>query len=110
MRVGINPLRGRRNAHQVKPANGALARLARRNRQVGCHGFGQLPANGIKRIERGQRVLKNRPDFLAANAAHILIAQIIYPPAIQENFTSRDPPRWLQQADDRGPGHGFAGA
>ena len=110
MWVGINALGGGRNAHQIKPANGALARLGGRDRQMGCHGFGQLPAHGIQRVQRRQRVLENSADFLAANAAHILITQIINAPAIQENFAGGDAPRRFQQADDRGPGHGFAGA
>ena len=110
MWVGINALGGGRNAHQIKPANGALAGFGRVDWQMGCHGLGQLSTDSVERVQRRQRVLENRADFLATNAAHILIAQIINAPAIQENFTSRDTSGRFQQADDCSPGHGFSGA
>ena len=50
MRVGINALRGGRNAHQIKPANGALAGLGRVDWQMRRHRFGQLPAHGVERV------------------------------------------------------------
>ena len=108
MRVGINPLRRCRNAHQIKPANGALAGLGGRDRQMGCHGLRQLPPHSVERVKGGQRVLENRADILAANAAHILITQIVYPLAIQANLARRNPSRRFQQANDGRPGHGFA--
>ena len=56
----------------------ARARASRcRERQVGANGFGELPADRVERIERGERVLEDRADFAAAHLAHFVIRQIV---------------------------------
>ena len=72
-----------------------------------------LSADGVKRIQRGQWILKDRADFAATQFAHFFERQIIDTAAIQENFTTGDASRRLEQADhgcarERLAGTGFA--
>ena len=50
----------------------ASLRLAPR---CSAHGFGDLVADGQDRIERGHRLLEDHRDLVAADAAHLLVAQ-----------------------------------
>ena len=73
------------------------------------NGLGQLLAHGIQRIERRQRVLKNSPNFAAANAAHLVVVQIVDALALQQNFTAGHTTWWLEQSDDRCTRQRFSG-
>ena len=88
----------------------ALRRLALRHRQMRADGFDQLLADGVERIERSQRILKDRADAPAADAPQGIRGQIVDALAGQPHFARGDPPRPLQQTDDRHPGERLAGA
>jgi hypothetical protein len=63
-------------------------------------GFRQLPADGIQRVERGQRILKNRTDFAAPDVAHLVIVQVVDALTFEQDLPPRHAARWLQQTDD----------
>ena len=96
----VNALFGGRNAGVLEQLDGALARLLGRYRQVGQDGFGQLSADGVQRVERGQRVLKNRTDLAAPNVAHLVVVQVIDALAFEQDLPPGHTARWLQQAND----------
>jgi hypothetical protein len=58
-------------------------------------GFDQLPANRIKQIEAGRRILEDRADPFAADPAHRLVGQIVDPPAGQKDRVFRRSSGWF---------------
>ena len=68
----------------------------------------QLPANGVERIQRGQRILENRADFAATNLAQCLVRQVVNTFAVEQNLATGDATGWFQQPDDRSTSQGFA--
>ena len=91
----------------------ALAGAPRRrdSAHMRLHRLGQLPADGIERVERRQRVLENHADAAAPDAPQSV-------PAVRLSMRSpssrtspdSDAARPLQQPDDRGAGQRLAGA
>src|SRR5437016_2495886 len=73
-------------------------------------GFLELPADGIERIERGERVLEDDADAPAAQAPQFLVRQVVDAPAFEAHLAGGDAPRRLEQADDREPGDRLARA
>ena len=69
----------------------------------------QLLADAAGRVERGQWVLKNRPNLAAPNVAHLVGVQVVYALAFQQNLATRHTAWRLQQANDGGPGQRLAG-
>ena len=47
---------------------------------MGADRFNELSSDRVKRVEAGQRVLKDRADLLAADAPHCLVRQIVDAP------------------------------
>ena len=104
---------GRWNADLPQPVQGAFAGLCRGYVEMGEDGFRELSTNRIERIEAGQGVLENRPDFLAADSSHLFIGQVINAPAAENDFAPGDTTGRVEQSDDgiagrRFPGTGFA--
>ena len=58
----------------LQQLDGARARLAGVHRQVRLDRLDELAADGVERIERGQRVLEDRADLAPADLAHRLAA------------------------------------
>ncbi len=77
---------------------------------VGLHGFDQLAADGVERVERGQRVLEDRADAPAADLAEWLGRQVVDALAVEADLAAGDAARAFQQADDGGAGQRLAGA
>ncbi len=77
---------------------------------MGADGFDQLLADGVERVERSQRILKDRADAPAPDASQRFGGQIVDALAAQPHLAPRDPPGSLEQADDRHAGKGLAGA
>ena len=109
MWVVVDALFGGRNAGVLEQLNSALAGLLGRHWQVGQNRLGQLPTDGVQRVERGQWVLKNRPNLAAPNVAHLVGVQVVYALAFQQNLATRHTAWRLQQANDGGPGQRLAG-
>ena len=110
VRVLVDALLGRRDAGLLQQADGALARLGGADRQVRLDRLDQLLADGVERVERGQRVLEDRADVAAAHAAHRLVRQVVDAPAVEADLAAGDAPGRVEQADDRGAGQRLAGA
>src|SRR5690242_10169193 len=60
-----------------------------------------LPADGVERIERGERILKDGADSPPADAAQRFLRQIVDAAAFETNFSCGDAAGRLQQTDDR---------
>ena len=109
MRVAVDALRGAGDADQLQPFDRAAARLRQADRQVRRHGLREVSAHGVERIHRGERVLEGGADLTAADAAHLLVAEIVDPLAVQQDLPADDPPRGSQKTADRRPRHRLAG-
>ena len=46
----------------------------------------QLAAHGVQRVQRGQRVLKNRADAAPADVAHFFVAQVVDALAVEQDL------------------------
>src|SRR6185503_12761311 len=76
----------------------------------GEDGLLELPADGIERIERGERVLKHHADPAPAHLAQLVVRQVVDAPALESHLACRDASRRLDQADDGEAGERLAGA
>src|SRR5437660_12846516 len=72
--------------------------------------FLELPADGVERVERGQRVLEDDADAPAAQAPQLLVRQVVDAPALEAHLAGGDAPGRLEQADDGEPGDRLARA
>ena len=68
VRIGIEPAARRGDAHALEHVECALARLRRAHAFVADHGLGDLLADGVDRIEREHRLLKDHRDGAPAHA------------------------------------------
>ena len=103
MRIVIDAFAGSGNADFVKEFQRARLGFAGTNPQMGRDCFSNLFAHGVKRIQAGQRILKDRADAAAANFANFLIREIVNTTPSKPYLTAGDPARRLQKAD-----HGIA--
>ena len=110
VRVLIDARFGGRDTGFLQQMDGALACLGSAHRQVRLDGLGQLPTDGVQRVERGQRVLEDGADLAATDGAHLLVRQLIDAPAFEHDLTSGNAPRRLKQADDGRARERLAGA
>ena len=106
----VNALFSGRNAGVLQQINGPPPGLRGRHRQMRQDGFSELPANTVERVQRGQRILKNRPDLAPADGPHLIRRQVIDALAFQQNFSTDDASGGFQQADDGRAGQRLAGA
>ena len=70
----------------------------------------QLPAHRVKRIERSQRVLKDRTDFAATDMPHLIVIEMVNALTFEQDLPASDTPRRLQQTNDGRAGEGFTRA
>ena len=77
---------------------------------MGEDGFLELPADGVERIERGQRVLEDHADPAPAELAHLLGRQVVDAPAFEAHLAGGDAPGRLEQPDHGEPGDRLARA
>jgi hypothetical protein len=94
----------------LQQLDGPLACLGGVHGQVGQDGFGQLPAHGVQRVERGQRVLEDGADVAPADVAHLLVAQVVDALAFEHDLARGHAARRFQQADDGRAGERLARA
>src|SRR5690606_12570053 len=98
------------NARIGQKCDGARSRLRFAERQVAPDRLDQLFADGIKRIEAGQRVLEHHADALAAQPRNGLGIERVDALALEVDLALGDTAGRLDQPDDRGAGHGLASA
>ncbi len=70
--------------------------------------LGQLAPDRVERVERGERVLEDRANLLAADAAHLVVGQVVDAPATERDPTVGNAPRRVDEADDGGTGDRLA--
>src|SRR5918999_855274 len=70
----------------------------------------ELLADGVERIERGQRILEDHADLAAADAAQLFVRQLVDAPAFEPHLAAGDASGRLEQPDDGEAGNRFAGA
>jgi len=75
VRIGIEPAFGRGNPHHFQHLQRAGPCLGLALALVTHHGFGDLPADGVNRIERQRRLLEDHRDGLAAKRRQCLIIE-----------------------------------
>ena len=110
MRVGVDAALGCGYPSGSEQLDRAHPRLARRHVQVRRDRLDQLVTDRIQRIQRSQRILKDRTDLAAANLAHLVVRQGVDTPPGQPDFATRDAARRLEQSDNRSTGQRFTGA
>ncbi len=110
VRVGVESLGGGGDADALEPEDRPLARLGGADRQMRAHGFHQLAADGVERVQRGQRILEDGADLLAADRAELVWTHIVDAFAVEPDLATTDAAGRLEQADDGGPGERLAGA
>ena len=86
VRIAFDPAGGGGDADGFEPGDGAAAGFGVGEREVGLHGFGELAANGVERVEGGERVLEDGADLLAADAAHAVGAEVVDALAVEAGF------------------------
>ena len=111
MRVGFQPLFGFGNPYFAEQLQrGSLQLVALHLRVVYMDHFGNLFANGNQRIQAGHGVLKHHGDLLAADFAHLLIADFGQVGAFKFNFAVFNAGSIGQQAQDGHGSNAFAAA
>ena len=78
--------------------------------EVRLNRLDQLPAHGVERVERSERVLKDGPDLSASDGPHCVVRQVVDPSAFEQDLATRDATGRLDQANDRGARHRLAGS
>src|SRR3546814_6615406 len=68
VRVLVEAPLGGRDADLLQQLEGAPARRLRAEPAVGEDGLGELPPDGVERVQRRQRVLEHHADLAAADA------------------------------------------
>ena len=79
-------------------------------RQMGLDRLGQLPADGVERVQRRQRVLEDGADAPAADAAHPVGRHGVEALILQGDAAAGDAAGGFQQPDDGRAGQRLAGA
>jgi len=98
MRIARQSLRGVGNADEVQEFGGVAHSLAPRALAVKQNGLRDLVADGVHRVERGHRLLKDHSDLIASDRLNFL--------AIRRDEVTNDAILARQQrlAGDDGPG------
>ena len=85
--------------------------LGVRQATVQLQDLAHLLLDGVQRIERGHRLLKDDRDAVAANLAHLRLGQLEEIAAFEVNLAARMRSRRIrQEAHDRQGRHGLAAA
>ncbi len=109
VRVLVDPFPRPRHAHQVENLDGPVERLLLADVPVQQHRLGDLVADGVGGVQRGQRVLEDHADIVAADPAHLFRLEVDeLPPAQLDRAGEAAAVR--QQLHDRQRGHRLAAA
>ena len=110
VRIVAEPLLRPGQAHQRQHFDRAVQGLRLRGVLVQSHRLGDLVADGLGRVKRGQRVLEDHRDLVAADPAQILVLQADKLTAVELDRAADDGSARRQQSHDRQPRHGLAAA
>ena len=90
MRIGIDAVGRVRNTHFVEHRLGLIPSLLGAQTHMQHQHFGNLMANGLDRIERAHRILKDRGDVLSAQFPQFCVGQLE-----QVNTSTEDLADWI---------------
>ena len=110
VRVLLDPLPDARDADQVEHLGGAVHRLLLGHLAVQANDLGDLLADRHRRVQRGQRVLEDHADLVAADVAHALLRERAQFLAIELDAAGGDVAAGRKQVHDRQGGHGLTAA
>ena len=110
VRVVVDPSRRVRDPDLGHQLDRARVRLAPRQRLVRTQLLLDLPADGVHRRQRGQRVLEDHRDLAAAHVAHLLLAELHQVAAAVEHLPLDDRVRIADQPHHGEHRDGLAGA
>ena len=110
VRVGVDALLRRRDAHLGQKVDRAPARRLLGQAGVGPDGLDDLVADPVERIETGQRILEDHADPLAPDRAHLFGRQLVDAQARQMDLAAGNAPGRINQPDHGKPGDRFARA
>jgi hypothetical protein len=108
VRVLADALLGLRHPHQVEHFRGPLQGLVVAGAPVQLDRLGDLLAHRHRGIQRGQRILEDHADLVAADVAHVLVGEAADLLAVQLDAAAGDRPAGGQQLHDRQRGHRLA--
>jgi len=110
VRVVVQPLLGPRQPDQAQDLGGPLQGLRLGHVAVQPDRLGDLVADRLGRVQRGQRVLEHHRDLVAADLAHVVLGQPDQLPAVQLDRAADDGAARRQQAHDGQARHRLAAA
>ena len=109
VRIGVHPLRRRRDANLGQELDGTAAGIGLRHVRVRADRLGELSADAEDGIEARQRVLEHHADAPAADGAHAGEGQGVDALAGEPHLAAGNASGRLDQPDDGGAGHRLAG-
>ncbi|MNS68216.1 hypothetical protein D3C72_1014910 [compost metagenome] len=89
MRIGLQALFRFANAHLKQQFQRTRPRLRARNRLMQLQNLTDLPLDGVERVERGHRFLKDHGDVVAAHGAKRTFRQGQHILAVEQDFPRR---------------------
>ncbi len=110
VRVVLHPLAGLRHAHQPQGLLGLLPRLGLGGAGVQQQRLGDLRADRHGGVERGERVLEDHADGVAAHVAQDRLGGGRQVGAVEEDAPAGDASPVGQEPEDGQRGHGLAAA
>ena len=110
VRVAGHPLGGAGHADQPEHLHRAVQRGPPAGAAVQPDRLGDLVADGLRRVQRGQRVLEDHPDQVPADVLHLVLGQRGDVRAVDGDPPGGDVAAAGQQAHDRQRGHRLAAA
>jgi hypothetical protein len=110
VRILLDPLAYARDADQIQDFGRAVHRLLFGYFPVQGDDLGDLLADRHRRVQRGQRVLKDHADLVAPDLAHVLFRERAQLLAFELDAAADDRAASRQQVHDRQSSHGLAAA
>ena len=93
VRVAAHARLGRRNGHIAQSLDRLVPGLATRHLPVQSDGLGNLLTDGIDRVERGHRNLKDHGDLVAAQGSHFALIEIEQVATVEDDLAAGNTPR-----------------
>ena len=110
VRIVAEPLLRPGQADQRQHLDRAVQRLGLRGAPVQPYRLAHLVADGLGRVQRGERILEDHRDLVAPDPAQLLVLEADQLAVVELDGAADDGPARRQQPHDRQPGHGLAAA
>ena len=110
-RVVVQAVAGARDADLAEELDDPVRRGLLGQAHVLADRLGDLEPDGQRGVQAGERVLEDEPDLLAAQLAHVVVADLEHVDPVEQDLAGDDPPgRIGHEAGDRQRGHALAAA